>query len=633
MRGFSQTGNGAHRLATLCGILAGLLYVAWMVLLVLFVELLLDQGLIRATGPDARYAAELTGAVVANDTFIAKDTGLLPMVIESRGRWHEPALSWAYRNLNWTHYNWSYAIGLAVVAISIGVVRLILMHAQIHYAAGDATDIVSGLLKRIFKQKFDLGSLAFDREIRKDVEPLIRTKLPVVQRGLFAFNQNWWRETAKILGLLAFILFLNPLLGASFLIMAALAWLLGSGLMMRIGERRRGLAATAEDELEKVVGLVGKLRLIRGYAAEDYFTQQFGSHLTTFTNNTVKRLRYEGRVAPIWQFLGMLVLISIAALAAHSILAGRFALAGAAGVIASAVSIALPLRQILETRRSVAKADDAATEVSAFLDTPPGRNPEPGLTFCDPLAKAIEFNRVSYRDSNDRMLLDDVSIRIHAGQRIALISTSDLEPRAFLFLLCRFMDPTTGVIRYDDRQLSEFTIESLRSQVCTVLQSDLLFPDTVANNIGCGDISFTQQRIIEAAKVAHAHHFVQKLPRGYECMVGEGGFPLKIGERYRLALARAILRDPPVVAIEEPKETLDSESKDLLGDTMNRFFANRTVLIVPSRLSTLRSCDQVFLFDQGKLVACGSHRELLETSNLYRHLEYTRFQSHLKSAT
>ena len=124
-----------------------------------------------------------------------------------------------------------------------------------------------------------------------------------------------------------------------------------------------------------------------------------------------------------------------------------------------------------------------------------------------------------------------------------------------------------------------------------------------------------------------AHQFISKLPRGYDCMVGQGGFPLKPGESYRIALARAILRDPPVVVIEEPRRTLDDDAKAALDDTMRRFLPGRTVIMLPHRLSTVRSCDQIFLLDQGKLASCGSHRELLETSELYRHLQYVEYFS------
>jgi ATP-binding cassette subfamily B protein len=158
-----------------------------------------------------------------------------------------------------------------------------------------------------------------------------------------------------------------------------------------------------------------------------------------------------------------------------------------------------------------------------------------------------------------------------------------------------------------------------------VLQNDLVFHDTVANNIGCGDQAYTLPQIIEAAKMAHAHHFIQKLPQGYETAIGELGHPLNVSQKFRIALARVILRDPALVIIEEPEQALDDDTKALLDDTFARFLPGRTVIFLPHRISTIRSCDKLFLLHNGRIEAEGDHRELLSQNPLYRHLHYIEF--------
>ena len=169
------------------------------------------------------------------------------------------------------------------------------------------------------------------------------------------------------------------------------------------------------------------------------------------------------------------------------------------------------------------------------------------------------------------------------------------------------------------------TLDSLRNQIAVVLQHNLVFHDTVANNIGCGDQQYTLPQIIEAAKMAHAHHFIQKLPQGYETAIGELGHALTISEQFRIALARAILRDPAIVIIEEPEQALDEDTKSLLDDTLARFLPGRTVIFLPHRISTIRTCDRVFLLHNGRIEAEGEHRELLTGNPLYRHLHYLEF--------
>ena len=187
------------------------------------------------------------------------------------------------------------------------------------------------------------------------------------------------------------------------------------------------------------------------------------------------------------------------------------------------------------------------------------------------------------------------------------------------------LDPNAGEIRIDDHNLRWVTLDSLRAQVSLVLQHNLVFHDTVANNIGLGDQAYTLPQIIEAAKVAHAHHFIQKLPQGYETPIGELGHPLSISEQFRIALARAVLRDPALLIIEEPDATLDEDTKALLDDSWARVLPGRTTIFLPHRISTIRSCDTLFLLHKGRVVASGVHKELLAQDPLYRHLHYLEF--------
>jgi ATP-binding cassette subfamily B protein len=218
-----------------------------------------------------------------------------------------------------------------------------------------------------------------------------------------------------------------------------------------------------------------------------------------------------------------------------------------------------------------------------------------------------------------------VSLTIRAGQRVALVGPDDIEKYALVYLIPRFLDPAAGEIRIDGKDLRWITLDSLRAQIAIVLQHNLVFNDSVVNNIGCGDRSYTLPQIIEAAKLAHAHQFIQKLPRGYETVIGEMGHALDLSEQYRIALARAILRDPALLIIEEPPIALEEEVKDLLDDTMQRVLPGRTIIFLPHRLSTIRNCDRVFLLYKGEIVAAGEHKELISENELYRHLQYLEF--------
>jgi ATP-binding cassette subfamily B protein len=194
-----------------------------------------------------------------------------------------------------------------------------------------------------------------------------------------------------------------------------------------------------------------------------------------------------------------------------------------------------------------------------------------------------------------------------------------------VYLLPRFLDPSHGEIRIDGKNLRWVTLDSLRIQIAMVLQHNLVFNDTVANNIGCGDPAYNLQRIVDAAKIAHAHQFISKLPLGYETLIGELGQALNPGEMFRIALARAILRDPAILVIEETTTPLDDDTKGIIDDTYQRVLPGRTVIFLPHRLTTIRTCDKIFILYDGKIEASGEHRELLNDSELYRHLQYMEF--------
>src|SRR5437763_2637700 len=187
------------------------------------------------------------------------------------------------------------------------------------------------------------------------------------------------------------------------------------------------------------------------------------------------------------------------------------------------------------------------------------------------------------------MLLSNISLSIKAGQRIGLVGADVLEKHAFAYLIPRLLDPSSGEIRVDQHNLRWVTLESLRAQVAIVMMQNLVFHDSVRNNIGCGDNSYTLPQIIEAAKMAHAHHFIQKLPQGYETPIGELGQSLSLTQQYRIALARAILRDPALLILEEPDVELGDDTKKLLDDTLARILPGRPVIFLPHRISTLRS--------------------------------------------
>jgi ATP-binding cassette subfamily B protein len=348
--------------------------------------------------------------------------------------------------------------------------------------------------------------------------------------------------------------------------------------------------------------------------------------LSAYAHVNLVRLRGEAIYQPLLLFLGLVSGLVLLFVAGGLVLAGNLTVAGLIALATALVSLYRPLENCLESRKVLRRGRESAVQVFKFLERRGDVGQVVGAEFLPPLAKQIEFDNVSLREpGSGRMLLEDVTLNIPAGHRVGLIGADDLEKHALVYLIPRLLDPTAGEIRIDQHNLRWVTLDSLRNQTAVVLTHNLVFHDTVANNIGCGDAAFALPRIIEAAKIAHAHHFIQKLPQGYETPIGELGHSLTTSEQFRIALARAILRDPALLIIEEPEAALDEDTKALLDDTFTRILPGRTAIFLPHRISTIRSCDAIHLLHKGRIVASGVHKELLASNPLYRHLHYLEF--------
>jgi ATP-binding cassette subfamily B protein len=284
-------------------------------------------------------------------------------------------------------------------------------------------------------------------------------------------------------------------------------------------------------------------------------------------------------------------------------------------------SLVPPVARWVESAVQIRRGREAAAAILEFLGRKGETAEAPDAEFLPALTSGrLEFRQVTLRETGtERLLLDTVSFAVPAGTHVAVVGTDSDANRALMYLVPRFLDPTSGELRIQDKNIRWVTHESL-AQVALVMHDDLLFSDTVLNNIGGGDPGYTLPQIIEAAKLAHAHQFIEKLPYGYETQVGDHGLPLRPGQRFRIALARAVLRDPSILIIEEPSGPIDEDTLALLDDTLERIGHGRTILFLAQRLSTLRKVDRVFLIRGGRLEGAGTHDDLWRTSDTYRRL-------------
>jgi ATP-binding cassette subfamily B protein len=562
------------------------------------------------------------------------DRGILSLVVRSHGQVYGPIAGWLARIAPWswqpnasgTPTYYTYLIGLLVVALVLALLRALAMFIT-GYAAALATIEASNRLRRaIYHHTFRLGTLAFRALGPSEAVSIFTRQLEAVHDGLYTRLTLVFREPVKFVLLLLFALAINVWLALAFLLFALLVWLVGGQLAAHLRRQERVANREAAEQLALLQESMMLMRVVKIYLMELFNQSRVERQLAAYSDAQLRRARGEAVYRPLLIFLGTLAALILLFVAGLIVLSGRLGVASAITMATALVSLYWPVVNWLGQRRLIRRGKEAAVVVFKFLDRPGEVGQAVGAEFLPPLAQQLEFDRVTLLEpGTGRRLLDSVSLRIAAGQRIGLVGPDDMEKHALVYLLPRFLDPNSGEIRIDGHNLRWVTFESLRAQIAMVLQHNLVFNDTVANNIGCGEAGYDLPKIIEAAKMAHAHQFIQKLPRGYETPIGELGHYLNVSERFRIALARAILRDPALLVIEEPTAPLDDDSKDLIDDTFARILPGRTVLFLPHRISTIRACDQVFLLHKGHVEAAGEHRELLSRNQLYRHLQYIEF--------
>lgn len=556
------------------------------------------------------------------------DLGILSLVVRTRSSSQSwPAMILArWNDWMWEHGNSAYLQGLFLVALGLGLARFVLAFLASTMAARATLGAVTRLRKTIYQQTYRLGTLAFRALGPSEAVGVSTRHLESVHAGLYAWLTVYFREPVKFGLLLVFAMVVNFWLALAFLLFALLVWLVGGQIAAWFRHRGRTADMRAADQLALIQESLMMMRLVKVYLMEKFNLARFENQVAAHAQAQFARYRGEAFYRPLFTLLGLLAALILLLVAGFVILHGYLGVASSMVMVTALVSLYWPLVAWLENRRLLRRARQSAQVLFDFLDRTGSVGTPIEAEFLPALSDQLTFQGVTLKEpGTGRKLLRGVTLAIEAGQRVALVGPDDMEKHALVYLLPRFLDPNSGAIGIDGKNLREVTLDSLRAQTGMVMQHNLVFNDTVANNIGCDDPAYNLAKIIEAAKIAHAHQFIQKLPQGYETPIGEMGHYLNSGEVFRIGLARAILRDPAILVIEEPLVPMDDDTKALIDDTYSRFLPGRTVLFLPHRLSTIRNCDRVFLLYQGKIEGAGDHRDLIKESDLYKHLQYLEF--------
>ena len=398
------------------------------------------------------------------------------------------------------------------------------------------------------------------------------------------------------------------------------------GLVLRSFGRRMRRAgsealATNAELLSQAEATLRGIRVVKSSVGEDYESSRLKQVLDRLLRFQLKMQKYDAASSPTMEMLSVLAVALIVVVMVYLVRQqGSLSVAGALIIFGCLAQMADSMRRLAKLNTVLQKSNAAADRIFQTMDLPP----EPGgraAVELRPLAREIVFENVCFRYAPDTPpALEAVSLAVNKGESIAIVGRNGSGKTTLLSLLPRFFDPDQGAVLIDGVDIREVSLASLRDQIGVVTQEAVIFPGTVAENIAYATTDATRKEIESAARQAEAHDFIMAKAQGYDTPLTGLGSQLSGGQRQRLNIARAILRDPPILILDEATSQVDAESEHLIQQAIHRLMQGRTVFVIAHRFSTILDCDRIALLEAGRLEALGTHQEMLETSELYRQL-------------
>jgi ATP-binding cassette, subfamily B, bacterial len=382
-----------------------------------------------------------------------------------------------------------------------------------------------------------------------------------------------------------------------------------------------------EGEIVSVIQeVLSSIRVVKAFAREDYEERRLEEESLEGIEIALRARGLKAKLAPIVDLIVAIGTAMVLWFGARMVLTGTLSAGSLIVFIVYLSKMYKPMQELSKMTDAYSKAAVGYERIKEILDTKGEVKDLPGARHAPYFKGYIEFEHVNFSYTPDVPILKDVSFKVEPGQVAALVGPTGAGKTTIIGLIPRFYDPTSGVVKIDGTDVRQFRQKSLRQQISLVLQETLLFHGPIWNNIAYGKPSASRGEIFRAAELANAHEFIEKMPDGYNTIVGERGVTLSGGQRQRIAIARAIIRDTPILILDEPSSGLDAASEKLVFEALDRLMENRTTIVIAHRLSTIRRANVIYAVKDGAMVEHGTHEELLKLGGVYACLYELQFQ-------
>jgi subfamily B ATP-binding cassette protein MsbA len=400
----------------------------------------------------------------------------------------------------------------------------------------------------------------------------------------------------------------------------------------RIGREVRTRTRTGQDKLAEIQNILHETvtgnRIVKAFNTEGWEILRFKTAARRLFRANLRNVRIQSISSPLMDSIGAVAIAMFLWIGRNEIMRGKLTMGLFGAFIILLFKLYDPVRKFAYFYNSFQQAMGASSSIFGYFDTKDDVKERPHAVTLKKFQQSIQFENVGFSystEEGEHQILHNVDLEVRAGEVLALVGPSGAGKSTLVNLIPRFFDVTSGRILIDGHDLRELTLGSLRRQVAQVTQETILFNDTVRNNIAYGQPEVKVALVKEAARTALAHDFIEHMPQGYDTVIGEKGFRLSGGERQRMAIARAILKNAPVLILDEATSALDAESESLVQIALANLMQNRTVMVIAHRLSTIRRANRIAVLECGRITAIGSHEELLNMSPTYQKLYQLQF--------
>lgn len=494
-------------------------------------------------------------------------------------------------------------------------------------------DIEHGIMHRlrndVYRHLQHLSLSYFTEERKGNLIATVVNDVRILNDSAMAVVNSFFRDPPTIVLSTTVLLLLDWQLT----VIVALIIPIGGIIISRIADKLKKQSIFMQEKMADMMSVLDEslanVRIVKAFGMEEFETGRFSNESSRYADlmKTIQRRR--NLASPISEMFGVIAIAVIVWFIGGRVISGTSSITSSAliGYIVVLSQMLPPIKLFGQTFNSVQEGIGAAGRVFKILDTEPAILDKPSATSITEFKHQIRYENVSFKYETGDVVLKGVSLEIKQGERVAIVGPSGGGKSTLVDLLPRFYDPREGRITLDGIDLRDITLDSLRKLMGIVTQETILFNDTVRNNIAYGRSDTSLDHIIEAAKIANAHEFISRLPNGYDTKIGDRGTKLSGGQRQRISLARAILKNPPILIFDEATSALDTESEILVQEAVERTLAGRTSVVIAHRLSTIQHSDRIIVIEKGEIVEEGKHAALLANSKgVYRRLYELQFQ-------